>query len=84
MTEAIQLDLPSQVSLPSIPISEDRNADENKNPNEISSPQDEQVTVFHDRDNFNVKHPLMHKWTLWFTKPPTGRVNYYAHYDIIN
>jgi translation initiation factor 4E len=36
---------------------------------------DEQITVFHDPDNFNVKHPLMHKWTLWFTKPPTGKVD---------
>jgi translation initiation factor 4E len=33
------------------------------------------VTVFHDRDNFNVKHPLMHQWTLWFTKPPSGKVS---------
>ena len=32
------------------------------------------VTVFHDPDNFNVKHPLMHEWTLWFTKPPSGKV----------
>lgn len=31
------------------------------------------VTVFHDADNFNVKHPLMNAWTLWFTKPPTGK-----------
>ncbi|KAG4303866.1 hypothetical protein PORY_002720 [Pneumocystis oryctolagi] len=29
------------------------------------------VTVFHDSKNFTVKHPLMHKWTLWFTKPLT-------------
>lgn len=32
-----------------------------------------EVTVFHDKENFNVKHPLMHKWTLWFTKPPSGK-----------
>ena len=32
------------------------------------------VTVFHDAENFNVKHPLMNTWTLWFTKPPSGRV----------
>lgn len=36
--------------------------------------EDEQITVFHDANNFNVKHPLMHTWTLWFTKPPSGRV----------
>jgi translation initiation factor 4E len=34
---------------------------------------DEAVTVFHDPENFNVKHPLMHEWTLWFTKPPSGK-----------
>ncbi|RDA93255.1 hypothetical protein CP533_6517 [Ophiocordyceps camponoti-saundersi (nom. inval.)] len=34
---------------------------------------DKPVTVFHDKDNFNVKHPLQNKWTLWFTKPPTGK-----------
>lgn len=34
----------------------------------------ESITVFHDPDNFNVKHPLMHEWTLWFTKPPSGKV----------
>jgi translation initiation factor 4E len=38
----------------------------------------EPVTVFHDADNFNVKHPLMNKWTLWFTKPPTGKVGLHA------
>jgi translation initiation factor 4E len=35
---------------------------------------DQQLTVFHDAENFNVKHPLMNKWTLWFTKPPSGKV----------
>jgi hypothetical protein len=38
------------------------------------------VTVFHDPENFNVKHPLMHEWTLWFTKPPSGKVER-AHPD---
>ncbi|RPA83943.1 eukaryotic translation initiation factor 4E [Ascobolus immersus RN42] len=33
----------------------------------------EQVTIFHNKDNFSVKHPLMNKWTLWFTKPPSGK-----------
>jgi translation initiation factor 4E len=32
------------------------------------------VTVFHNAEDFNVKHPLMHEWTLWFTKPPSGKV----------
>lgn len=35
---------------------------------------DNNITVFHDPENFNVKHPLMHEWTLWFTKPPSGKV----------
>lgn len=33
---------------------------------------DEQITIFHDPDNFTVKHPLANTWTLWFTKPPKG------------
>jgi translation initiation factor 4E len=36
---------------------------------------DSLVTVFHDKDNFNVKHPLQNRWTLWFTKPSTGKVS---------
>lgn len=36
----------------------------------------EMITVFHDPENFNVKHPLMHEWTLWFTKPPSGKVRF--------
>jgi translation initiation factor 4E len=38
----------------------------------------ETITVFHDKDNFNVKHPLAHKWTLWFTKPPSGKGDNWA------
>jgi translation initiation factor 4E len=37
------------------------------------SGENEIVTVFHDPENFNVKHPLMNEWTLWFTKPPSGK-----------
>ncbi|KAF8472710.1 translation initiation factor eIF 4e-like domain-containing protein [Kalaharituber pfeilii] len=33
----------------------------------------EQVTIFHDAENFTVKHPLMNKWTLWFTKPTSAK-----------
>jgi translation initiation factor 4E len=43
--------------------------------NENASANEENVTVFHDAENFNVKHPLMHTWTLWFTKPPSGKVS---------
>jgi translation initiation factor 4E len=62
----------SPVDLSTIPISpEGGNAKESSKPNEGD---EAQITVFHDKDNFNVKHPLMHKWTLWFTKPPSGKV----------
>lgn len=62
----------TQVDLSTIPISPDgENAPS-------SSSIDKEVTVFHDSNNFNVKHPLMHKWTLWFTKPPTGKGDNWA------
>lgn len=63
-----------QVDLSTIPVSPngDNNATETSS---ASKPSDnEQITVFHDKDNFNVKHPLMNTWTLWFTKPPSGKV----------
>ncbi|KAL9103467.1 MAG: hypothetical protein Q9163_001495 [Psora crenata] len=68
----------SQVPLNTIPISP---AKENGHPkpsgeqtgNEASKSENDVVTVFHDKDNFNAKHPLMHEWTLWFTKPPSGK-----------
>lgn len=64
----------SPVDLSTIPISPDGdNTDENKKPSSDRADGD-QITVFHDKDNFNVKHPLMHKWTLWFTKPSSGKV----------
>jgi translation initiation factor 4E len=46
----------------------------NENASGLASTNEENVTVFHDAENFNVKHPLMHPWTLWFTKPPSGKV----------
>ena len=69
-----------QAHLDTIPISP---ANENENPksseakdtNGAENSADKPVTVFHDRDNFNVKHPLMHEWTLWFTKPPSGKAS---------
>jgi hypothetical protein len=55
-----------QIDLSTIPVSPD---------GETSKPDnDKPITVFHDKDNFNVKHPLQNKWTLWFTKPPSGKV----------
>jgi len=56
------------VPLDTIPITpvggekEDANKDQSK-----------VVTVFDDPSNFNVKHQLQHTWTLWFTKPPSGK-----------
>jgi translation initiation factor 4E len=47
--------------------------DENPAP-AVATSSDEAITVFHNPENFNVKHPLMHEWTLWFTKPPSGKV----------
>lgn len=66
-TETPNLD--QQVDLSTIPI--DPNG---KDESAADSKDDKPVTVFHDKDNFNVKHPLQNKWTLWFTKPPSGKV----------
>ena len=71
----------SPVPLDTIPISPAKEntdpnmaEDENKATNGATRSDDEAVTVFHDPQNFNVKHPLMNEWTLWFTKPPSGKV----------
>ncbi|KAI9799904.1 MAG: eukaryotic translation initiation factor 4E [Piccolia ochrophora] len=70
----------SPVPLDTIPISPADGQDGSGNDENFAPtggkkeyPEGEQVTVFHDADNFNVKHPLMHSWTLWFTKPPSGK-----------
>ena len=73
----------SPVPLDTLPISpdgsnssgqDDNTAEQPSAPSKSSNNDDEIVTVLHDPDNFNVKHPLMHEWTLWFTKPPSGKV----------
>lgn len=51
----------------------------NDNASGLAPTNAESVTVFHDAENFNVKHPLMHEWTLWFTKPPSGKVCSLSH-----
>ncbi|KAK5151917.1 hypothetical protein LTR04_006497 [Oleoguttula sp. CCFEE 6159] len=63
----------SPVPLESIPISPD--GSKNETPPDGSQVRigNDIVTVFHDPENFNVKHPLMNTWTLWFTKPPSGK-----------
>ncbi|KAI0474074.1 translation initiation factor eIF 4e-like domain-containing protein [Xylariaceae sp. FL0804] len=60
----------AQVDLKSIPISPDGGNGPEAVPEEIGG---KLITVFHDKDNFNVKHPLENKWTLWFTKPSSGK-----------
>ncbi len=35
------------------------------NENAAPSTNDEIKTVFHDMNNFNVKHPLLNAWSLW-------------------
>ncbi|PHH66290.1 hypothetical protein CDD81_7883 [Ophiocordyceps australis] len=68
-TAADSPQLDQQVDLSTIPISPTgKEGDDTE-----TKADDKPVTVFHDKDNFNVKHPLQHKWTLWFTKPPSGK-----------
>lgn len=65
-----------QVPLDTIPISPDViNGEESLEHGGEGYDDGNPITVFHDNANFNVKHPLMNKWTLWFTKPPTGKVS---------
>jgi Eukaryotic initiation factor 4E len=45
-------------------------ASTNETPSTVQA--QEPLTVFHDPKNFNVKHPLMNAWTLWFTKTPSA------------
>ncbi len=63
----------TQVDLTTIPISP-----EDKEPSTAVAEDLDKVTVFHNKDNFNVKHPLMHHWTLWFTKPASGKVRQHS------
>jgi len=66
----------AQVDLNTIPISpegkEPASAIDNAKANGIDR------TVFDDKENFTLKHPLMHHWTLWFTKPASGKVRTYS------
>ncbi|KAL2891507.1 Eukaryotic translation initiation factor 4E-1 [Ceratocystis lukuohia] len=68
-------DMDKQVDLTTIPISPTDGLHEEKAPASTTATMDntKDITVFHDKDNFNVKHPLQNKWTLWFTKPPSGK-----------
>lgn len=73
MAETASVNPTEPVPLDSIPISpdganHDTNGASNGKPSEGNV-----VTVFDDPSNFNVKHQLQHSWTLWFTKPPSGK-----------
>ncbi|KAF2007290.1 eukaryotic translation initiation factor 4E [Amniculicola lignicola CBS 123094] len=69
-----------QVPLDTIPISpSDANGSSDKPSTSSTANGDSDVrTVFDDPENFNVKHPLMNNWTLWFTKPPSGKGDNWA------
>lgn len=59
------------VPLDTIPISPD--GEKKENVKDVKGSDSKVVTVFDDPSNFNVKHQLQHTWTLWFTKPPSGK-----------
>ena len=59
------------VPLDTIPISPD--GAENGAAETSNGDSEKIITVFDDPSNFNVKHQLQHAWTLWFTKPPSGK-----------
>lgn len=63
-----------QVDLSTIPISPEGGNNPSASTDAASSSDAKPVTVFDDKDNFNVKHPLANDWTLWFTKPSSGKV----------
>lgn len=64
-----------QVPLDTIPLhspgGEDRASDKDF---DSATGESGEVTVFHNNEEFNVVHPLQHEWSLWFTKPPSGKV----------
>lgn len=71
-----------QVDLTTIPISP--NGDNKTSSDDATSESGGKlITVFHDKDNFNVKHPLQNKWTLWFTKPSSGKVGLYIVLSLV-
>lgn len=75
MAEVASAPNPSQqVPLDTIPISPSDESKSNDKSSTTAPTEDSAIrTVFDDPENFNVKHPLMNKWTLWFTKPPSGK-----------
>ena len=72
-----QPSMSEQVDLTTIPVSPERGtqpADEITDDDAIADDPEKPITVFHDKENFNVKHQLANRWTLWFTKPSTAKV----------
>lgn len=66
--------MPSEpVPLDTIPVSPEGAATDTNGTNGTAANSDRAITVFEDAEHFNVKHPLQHAWTLWFTKPPSGK-----------
>nr|POE77611.1 eukaryotic translation initiation factor 4e-1 [Quercus suber] len=62
------------VPLDTIPISPDgAMTDATNGTNGAKHSDGKIVSVFDDAENFNVKHQLQNSWTLWFTKPPSGK-----------
>ncbi|KAK3715087.1 eukaryotic translation initiation factor 4E [Vermiconidia calcicola] len=61
------------VPLDSIPISPNGAMTDVTNNSDKFDDGEKIVTVFDDPANFNVKHQLQNSWTLWFTKPPSGK-----------
>lgn len=74
-----------QVPLDTIPISPVGTSSESQDmSSSTNATEDSDIrTVFHDPENFNVKHPLLNTWTLWFTKPPSGKVRAYRVCQLI-
>lgn len=65
---------PQQVPLDTIPISPNgAMTDATNGATNGAHGEEKIITVFDDPANFNVKHALQNTWTLWFTKPPSGK-----------
>ncbi|KAF2717617.1 eukaryotic translation initiation factor 4E [Polychaeton citri CBS 116435] len=63
-----------QVDLSTIPVSPADGGNSEKANSAVDATENGRiVTVFDDPNNFNVKHQLQNTWTLWFTKPPSGK-----------
>jgi translation initiation factor 4E len=47
----------------------------NNNNENANTTDDQVITIFHDRVNYTVKHPLENTWTLWFDNPRKKATN---------